>query len=473
MSAPSDLSGMVAGLKLEKLDVTAARLDQPVQVSGQGSFNNSPATLAGSLGAPAALLAGAKAAAPIPLDLSMQALGSSLTVKGTAARGQDGRPSVQAVVTSDKIDLDALLAALAKPTGRPVAAAPAAPPAPTAKPAASGRLIPDTPIPFDLLRLADADVKLSVAQLVVGGAHLPRHRDAHRSAWRQTAARPAHGRSAGRSSQCRAQRGCDAGPSGGGGAAAASPRWRCSPCSPPWASPATSPAICRCRPTCTAAAPRRTRSRPASMVRWGSRMANGTVDNRLLGSTLGSILREVNLLDLVGRGGTSQVQCFAARLDASHGIATVRSLVLASSLLTMDGGGSLNLGAETLDLRVRPQARLPAPASSCRCGSAGRSGRRPPRPTRRGGHRECGNRGGSRAGQHDAARADRRRAGREASCSAARRRDCGAASRRPRQPAGRRGTPGRARRAPAAGTAAEAARRGQRAEAAVPLRGRA
>ena len=87
-------------------------------------------------------------------------------------------------------------------------------------------------------------------------------------------------------------------------------------------------------------------------------MANGTVDNRLLGSTLGSILREVNLLDLVGRGGTSQVQCFAARLDASHGIATVRTLVLASSLLTMDGGGSLNLGAETLDLRVRPQARV-------------------------------------------------------------------------------------------------------------------
>ena len=90
----------------------------------------------------------------------------------------------------------------------------------------------------------------------------------------------------------------------------------------------------------------------------GLAMANGTVDNRLLGSTLGSILRQVNLLDLVGRGGTSQIQCFAARLDAAHGIATVRTLVLASSLLTMDGSGSLNLGTETLDLRVRPQARV-------------------------------------------------------------------------------------------------------------------
>jgi uncharacterized protein involved in outer membrane biogenesis len=90
----------------------------------------------------------------------------------------------------------------------------------------------------------------------------------------------------------------------------------------------------------------------------GLAMANGSLDNRLLGSTLGSILREINLLDLVGRGGNSEVQCFAARLDAANGIATLRSLVLVSSLLTMDGSGSLNLGAETLDLRVQPQARI-------------------------------------------------------------------------------------------------------------------
>ena len=107
----SDLTGKVAGLRLETLDVSAARLDQPVQISARGSFNNSAATLTGSLGAPAALLQGCKSAAPVPLDLSMQALGSSLTIKGTAARGPSGRPSVQGVATSDKIDLDALLAA--------------------------------------------------------------------------------------------------------------------------------------------------------------------------------------------------------------------------------------------------------------------------------------------------------------------------------------------------------------------------
>ncbi len=56
---PSDLSGTVAGLKLDKLDVAAARLDQPAQVSGQGSFDNAPATLAGTVGVPAGLLSGA------------------------------------------------------------------------------------------------------------------------------------------------------------------------------------------------------------------------------------------------------------------------------------------------------------------------------------------------------------------------------------------------------------------------------
>jgi hypothetical protein len=48
-------------------------------------------------------------------------------------------------------------------------------------------VIPATPIPFDLLRLADADLKLGIAQLVWGGATY-RASDAPRSAWRQAAA---------------------------------------------------------------------------------------------------------------------------------------------------------------------------------------------------------------------------------------------------------------------------------------------
>jgi uncharacterized protein involved in outer membrane biogenesis len=353
----SDLTGKVAGLKLEKLDIAAARLDQPLQISAQASFNSSPATLTGSLGAPAALLEGAKAAAPIPLDLNMQALGSSLTIKGTAARGQDGRPSVQAVATSDKIDLDALLAALAKPPASPASAGTAAPPAPTAGLAASRRLIPDTPIPFHLLRLADADLKLNVAQLVAGGAiyrAIATSIDLHGGKLRLdplTADLP--------EGHLNAALSADA-----------------TQASPAVAVRMQIPALAL-QPLLAAtklpgvitgtmqvhADLRGSGATPHAIAAsidgsLGLAMANGTVDNRLLGGTLGSILRQVNLLDLVGRGGTSQIQCFAAHLDAAHGIATVRTLALASSLLTMDGSGSLNLGTETLDLHIRPQARV-------------------------------------------------------------------------------------------------------------------
>ncbi len=350
----SDLSGTVAGLKLDKLDVTAAQLDQPAHVAGQGSFDNSPATLAGTVGAPAGLLSGAKATAPMPIDLELHALGSNLTVKGTAARTPDGRPSVQAAVASDMIDLDAVSAALAKPTG-PVATAPASPPA--AKPTAGGRVIPDTPIPFEPLRLANADVKLSIAQLKSHGvlyraiathlslqdgrlrldpvaADLPEgHLDATLSADATQAAPPVALRlripvlalkpllaAMGEPDYINGNMNVQADLHGAGAS-----------------------------PHAIAA------SLDGSL---GLSLANGTIDNRLLGSTLGSVLREVNLLDLVGRGGASQVQCFAARLDANHGIATVRSLVFASSLLSMDGDGSLNLGNETLDLRVRPETRI-------------------------------------------------------------------------------------------------------------------
>jgi AsmA protein len=90
----------------------------------------------------------------------------------------------------------------------------------------------------------------------------------------------------------------------------------------------------------------------------GLAMANGTVGNQLLSSTLGEILRAVNLLDLAERGGVSELQCAAARLDLSRGIGTLRSLLLSSSLLTMEADGTVNLGAETMDLRVRSRKQV-------------------------------------------------------------------------------------------------------------------
>ena len=45
-------------------------------------------------------------------------------------------------------------------------------------------------------------------------------------------------------------------------------------------------------------------------------------------------------------------------MDAQHGVGTIKALALSSSLLTMTGGGTVNLGEETLALQLRPQARM-------------------------------------------------------------------------------------------------------------------
>lgn len=90
----------------------------------------------------------------------------------------------------------------------------------------------------------------------------------------------------------------------------------------------------------------------------GLALANGTVDNRLLGNLLNGVLQNVKLPDIVGRNGSSDLRCFALRLDFQRGIGTARALELSSSLLTMSGTGSVNLGNETLALRLLPEGRV-------------------------------------------------------------------------------------------------------------------
>ncbi len=90
----------------------------------------------------------------------------------------------------------------------------------------------------------------------------------------------------------------------------------------------------------------------------GLAVASGTIDNRLLGSLLGKVMDTLNSLNLVGKGGTSDLRCFGMRMDAEHGVGTFKALALSSSLLTMTGGGAMNLGNETLSMQLRPQAKM-------------------------------------------------------------------------------------------------------------------
>lgn len=95
----------------------------------------------------------------------------------------------------------------------------------------------------------------------------------------------------------------------------------------------------------------------------GLAMVNGEIENASINHVFGPILTSVSLpLSLIfpGQiiGGNSALRCFAARLDARDGLATFRALYLDSARLKVTGGGTINLDDERLSLRLRPLDRL-------------------------------------------------------------------------------------------------------------------
>jgi uncharacterized protein involved in outer membrane biogenesis len=280
---------------------------------------------------------------------------------GDATIGLAPKTSLVAKLQSKRIDLDALQAAVDHTPASPPPASPqrgAKPPAPpSAPPKRDDRLFSDQPIPFDLLRTADADLTLTIADLRSGGADyraiathavvkdgklnvspfaadLPGgHLTGSVSADAMQKAPPVHVvmhapglalktllELAHQPSYASGNLEVSADLSGAGDT-----------------------------PHAIAA------SLDGSL---GLAMAGGTIDNRLLGSLLGKVMNTLNALDLVGKGGDSTLRCFGLRMDAAHGIGAIKPVGLSSSLLTMTGAGTINLGAETLALTLAPQARI-------------------------------------------------------------------------------------------------------------------
>jgi AsmA protein len=90
----------------------------------------------------------------------------------------------------------------------------------------------------------------------------------------------------------------------------------------------------------------------------GVALANGEIDNRLLVALLSRVAPEAGLLDLAGKPGHSALRCMAIRADITKGVADLRALLLDTLPLRLTGSGSVNLGEETLALRLQPLARL-------------------------------------------------------------------------------------------------------------------
>jgi AsmA protein len=276
-------------------------------------------------------------------------------VAGEASIGLRPRDSLTAALTSSRIDLDSIGTTVDNtPAASPE---PGSAPPPAASPKRNERLFSDQPLPFGLLRDTDADIKLDIGLLRSAGADYKAVKTHVLLANGKLAVDPFSAET----------------PSGHlSGTLSADANVPAPPVHLVLHAPGLALkallALLRQPPIATGAlevhanlsgsgdSPHAIASSLDGSL--GLAVAGGTVDNRLLGSMLGKGAESLNALNLVGKGGSSELKCFAVRMDAQRGTGTVQPLALSSSLLTMTGSGTLNLGSETLALELRPQARL-------------------------------------------------------------------------------------------------------------------
>jgi uncharacterized protein involved in outer membrane biogenesis len=95
--------------------------------------------------------------------------------------------------------------------------------------------------------------------------------------------------------------------------------------------------------------------------RLGLAIVEGDIDSRMLLEPLGAIMTAARLpMNLLTQMGTlARLRCFAARIDATDGQAKLATALLESGRVGLQAEGELDLGAETMALRLRSSIRLP------------------------------------------------------------------------------------------------------------------
>lgn len=423
----SDLAAIAPGVAVRRIEVSAPDAASPIRVAGEVVVNETPTRLGGTLGPLAALMPGAGADRPWPVDVTLAAAGAQAAVKGqvlnlaspapaldvaldirvpdlaalsrlagtalpplkeVAASGRVRGPGnrgqvmvtglalkaagsdlggtltvtpaprmrVEAALRGELVDADALMAALGSSEAPARATAP--PPAPSAQPApqaARQRLIPDDPLPLDALREADASVRLALAEFRFGGA-----------AYHDVAGTLALDRGNLRLDPLNA--------TVPGGAVTLRLTMDASKPEPPVRMALSAPSM-ELRHLLaayggsyriggqvqldvdvrgTGATPHRIASTLDGHL--GLAGANLDIDNRLIDLVAGEVWRA--MVPGAPRDGVSNVRCLALRLDATDGVAAAKALLFDSNLARVAGTGSVNLGPETLALRLMPTLKI-------------------------------------------------------------------------------------------------------------------
>ena len=88
----------------------------------------------------------------------------------------------------------------------------------------------------------------------------------------------------------------------------------------------------------------------------GLAMVNGQIEDAMVQGLVGEVLNTAGVPTF--GGGTSQVRCFAGRVDFDAGIGTIRVLSADTSRLVLEADGTLDLKAQSAALHLRPRVRL-------------------------------------------------------------------------------------------------------------------
>jgi uncharacterized protein involved in outer membrane biogenesis len=286
-------------------------------------------------------------------DLHLAAPQGELT--GEMAFSLRGRPKLVVRLAASRLDLDALPALVASPQPA-VPAASAAPAAPA--PASRAWLIPDRPLPFSALNRGDADVTLSVAALhwrkmAIGDFAL--HLVAENG---KLVLNPVSGSLA--DGHFTASLTADAGPANlpvamalHGTRLPLAQIWALAGATPD----VNGPADLAIDVTGAGATPHAIAGTLSGQA-WLT-VVDGQVDTSAVIGLLGDAARQIGLKP--GQGGASgqaALSCLALRATMADGTARIDPLLVDSPALQIAGEGSVALGAETLDLHLRPLVRL-------------------------------------------------------------------------------------------------------------------
>ena len=415
-SGAGDLSAWLPGVKLTHATLAAPAMPQPAAITADVLAGSTPVVVTAQADSLAALLAGAPVPAQVtlaaagaileargmtgqPLDLAVSARAPDLAalgalaglalppmrdvtfearvlaaeagaialrgmrlasaqgdVSGDIVLGRTPRPSARGTLTSQRLDLGALLA-------RPAMAAPAdpAPPASAAAGPASvppgapspARLLPDRPLPFYLLWRADADLELTLNEVLWHGA-----------SYRAVTGRLLLQDGALRLDPVQAE--------APGGPLQASLLASAATPVPTVELGLKAPGLALGPLLAGFGAPESMAGRVDADVQvkgsggsvraiaasldghLGLAMVDGELDNAWMAGLLGAALRGLPM----ELGGQSAVRCLALRFDATGGQAAARAMLMDAARLHLEGEGGVSLADETLDLRLRTQLRL-------------------------------------------------------------------------------------------------------------------